>query len=509
MSVASSKRTLSESEYAKQARIVYNETQRIIRKLPKSKLHTYNVHIANTAHLIYKNACIADRIYAVTYEEARMKLNLLNEAYGSIDFLLSICDDWKNEKPQVTNPDTHMTRNAITDRRINSYAGTLMKASGAFSSSIKYFRKQLSKYKENDMQTMSRYIHDAFTVTPDNKTVNNRKTNTVDKKLKIENDDKFVYNNDVQIAKPAYDDTAHKNTNTETTAAVNNNDNSNANNTKKPSNVKNPNNKRQADNIIGSVYKPDSSRINTDSSNTPTDDKNDDDHADSNITNTVNESIDNHVFKKDNADIIAHRHADESNNGRKHYSRMNNGHNTRVSGINNANMSNSSESSYKPAYDPFMGVSEHNASMSSHSLDNKNNSDVDIKHRHDDNSNDGIDNHDGNSTANTKKSISNTNEKTIIDDNDDDIFTYDSNRKPSCVSINDISDEELFGINDTDMTANKNDSKSSSNTPNSKINNVNIDKKNTNSRKKNVNGSHEMTADEIDWSYLFNDSEND
>lgn len=470
-----------------------------MRKLPKSKLHTYNVHIARTAYDIYRNACIADRIYAITYEEARMKLNLLNESYGSIDLLLSICDDWKNEKPQVTNPDTHMTHNALTDRRINSYAGTLMHASGAFSSSIKYFRKQLSKYKNNDFQIMADNMANAFNNAMHDKPLNNNANKN--NRFKIEIDDKFVYNNDVQIAKPAYDDTAHK-SKTGTSAAVNNNDN-------KVSNVKNPNRR----NALGSeAHGSDSSHINAGCVNPATYDNNNDCNADSNIP-TANESIiDKHVLKKDNADIIVHRNADGSisndYNRRKHYSKKNNMQNTRVSGMDNENMNNSSESPYKPEYDPFTGVSEHNVSMSSHLMSNNKNNDADIQHKHDDFSNDGIISHNENMIANTNAPIRNPDEKTnITDDNDDDIFIDDGNKKTSCVSINDISDEELFGIDDTHMTANKND-ESNGNTSKSKVNNADINnKKNINNKRKNVNGSHEMTADEIDWSYLFNDSE--
>ena len=63
---------------------------------------------------------------------------LLNEAYGSLNALSGLADDWLADRPQVYSHPIDASKCALTDRRVISYAGTLMDARKTLVAAIRH-----------------------------------------------------------------------------------------------------------------------------------------------------------------------------------------------------------------------------------------------------------------------------------------------------------------------------------------------------------------------------------
>lgn len=129
MAVPASKRARAMGEYVIQARIVLAETQ----------------HVMRIVYEAYTAAYAADVIYASTVEEQRLRLERIYAAYGRINALAGLVDLWIDQPPQAAAPhmDTDGTmryRDAIKPERLRNYAGTLAKAIGVFTGTIRWQR---------------------------------------------------------------------------------------------------------------------------------------------------------------------------------------------------------------------------------------------------------------------------------------------------------------------------------------------------------------------------------
>lgn len=155
MTVPASKRTQATGEYVHQARIVLVETQRLMRKWPKSRERTETQHVMRIAYEAYTAAYNADVIYASTLEEQRIRMSLLYTAYGRLNALAGLVDLWIDHPPQSGAPHiepdgTVQYRPVVETRRLRNYAGTLCKAIGVFTGTIRWQREQLNKAKRTE-----------------------------------------------------------------------------------------------------------------------------------------------------------------------------------------------------------------------------------------------------------------------------------------------------------------------------------------------------------------------
>ena len=155
MAVPKSKRKVGNSEFVHQGKIVWKETQRLMRKWPKSRQITEVQFILKTAYDVHEKAVWANRIFCIMPNECATRLTLLEEAYGKINVLASFCDDWYEDAPTVRNKrekvedgqETYVP--VLTKKQIENYAGTLSQAMGVFSGAIKYVREKLKTSLEN------------------------------------------------------------------------------------------------------------------------------------------------------------------------------------------------------------------------------------------------------------------------------------------------------------------------------------------------------------------------
>ena len=159
MAVPASKRARAMGEYVRQARIVLAETQHLMRRWPKSRERVETQHVMRIAYEAYTEAYAADVIYASTVEEQRLRLERIYAAYGRINALAGLVDLWIDQPPQAAAPhmDTDGTmryRDAIKPERLQNYAGTLAKAIGVFTGTIRWQREQLNKAKRDEAQRM-------------------------------------------------------------------------------------------------------------------------------------------------------------------------------------------------------------------------------------------------------------------------------------------------------------------------------------------------------------------
>ena len=154
MAVPKSKRKVGNSEFVHQAKIIWKETQRLMRKWPKSRQITEVQFILKTAYDVHEKAVWANRIYCVMPNECATRLTLLEEAYGKINVLASFCDDWYDDAPTVRNKRERVEHGqnefvpVLTKKQIENYAGTLSLALGVFSGAIKSTRTKLKNSLE-------------------------------------------------------------------------------------------------------------------------------------------------------------------------------------------------------------------------------------------------------------------------------------------------------------------------------------------------------------------------
>lgn len=106
--------------------------------------------VLNLASAVCMKAYEADAMYADTLVELERKLMLLNEAYGSLNALSGLADDWLVDRPQVYSHPIDASKCALTDRRVISYAGTLMDARKTLVAAIRHWRNEYRKALEAD-----------------------------------------------------------------------------------------------------------------------------------------------------------------------------------------------------------------------------------------------------------------------------------------------------------------------------------------------------------------------
>ena len=154
MSVPASRRKVSDAAYAVKARTVMRETTYVVRRFPQKNLENrhYNGMVLNLASDVCMKAYEADAMYADTLVELERKLMLLNEAYGSLNALSGLADDWLADRPQVYSHPIDASKCALTDRRVISYAGTLMDARKTLVAAIRHWRNEYRKAMEADRE---------------------------------------------------------------------------------------------------------------------------------------------------------------------------------------------------------------------------------------------------------------------------------------------------------------------------------------------------------------------
>ena len=149
MTVPTSKRKTAPCEFVNQARIVMRETQKLMRKWPKSRQITEVQFVLKTAYYVFEKAVWANTIYCVVPSEFAARLSLLQEAYGKINCLASFCDDWLDDIPTVRNKRENVEHGGdfyvpvVSEKRLVNYVGTLSHAISIFAGAIKSTRTKL------------------------------------------------------------------------------------------------------------------------------------------------------------------------------------------------------------------------------------------------------------------------------------------------------------------------------------------------------------------------------
>lgn len=117
-----------------------------MRKIPSRSRHGKEIRseILGLADTMRNSAYKANAIYIATAEEAKMRLNLLNIAYGTIDLLIIHAQDWIDEPFHIERKGGY--RAVIFDKKyLQNYVGTLLKIKGIFPKYIKYAREMYIK----------------------------------------------------------------------------------------------------------------------------------------------------------------------------------------------------------------------------------------------------------------------------------------------------------------------------------------------------------------------------
>lgn len=146
MSVPVSQRTNNENEFLASVSVAYTQTMRLMRKIPSRSRHGKEIRseMLSLANTMRNSAYKANAIYIDTAEEAKMRLNLLNTAYGTIDVLIIHAQDWIDEPFHIERKGGY--RAVIFDKKyLQNYIGTLLKTKGAFPKYIKYAREMYIK----------------------------------------------------------------------------------------------------------------------------------------------------------------------------------------------------------------------------------------------------------------------------------------------------------------------------------------------------------------------------
>jgi hypothetical protein len=151
MTVPAYKRGEARTEFVRQGRVVMKETQKLMRKWPKSRLVSETQFVLKTAYEIHEAAVMADTIYGVVPSEFANRLTYLYVAYGKINFLASLCDDWIFDTPTVrakkknVQDDKEQYVPAASIKQLENFAGTLYHAKAVFKGAIERTRKDLKK----------------------------------------------------------------------------------------------------------------------------------------------------------------------------------------------------------------------------------------------------------------------------------------------------------------------------------------------------------------------------
>lgn len=157
MAVVKSKRGEAASEFVKQADIVFDTTNRLIRKLYKkteNHRHMCNWFI-DCAYRIRDDAFKADTIYVIDMYEAKERLDYLDDARGILSSMLGYTDRWMKEAPALDMKYINGNNDKLDKKKIINYAGTIMKALGAFTSAVKSARTRFTNLqKKTEDETM-------------------------------------------------------------------------------------------------------------------------------------------------------------------------------------------------------------------------------------------------------------------------------------------------------------------------------------------------------------------
>lgn len=142
MSVPASHRANNENEFLTSVSAAYTQTMRLMRKIPSRSRHGKEIRseMLSLANTMRNSAYKANAIYIATAEEAKMRLNLLNTAYGTIDVLIIHAQDWIDEPLHIERKGGY--RAAVFDKKyLQNYIGTLLKTKGVFPKYIMYARE--------------------------------------------------------------------------------------------------------------------------------------------------------------------------------------------------------------------------------------------------------------------------------------------------------------------------------------------------------------------------------
>ena len=173
MSVPAHERKQARSEYVNQARFVYSRTAALMRKWPKSRLHTETAFVMQTAYTMLEAALTADCLYAVLPGEHALKLEKLEEAHGKLNMLACLSEEWRCNIPTVgkaasrkmlktRRPPSNYAevlaeeqavrraeaKKVVDPKTVDAYLMRIAGALRVFSGAIKYQRKQLRESLE-------------------------------------------------------------------------------------------------------------------------------------------------------------------------------------------------------------------------------------------------------------------------------------------------------------------------------------------------------------------------
>lgn len=154
MSVPVSHRSDNENTFIKAICTAHEQTIRLMRKIPYNSRHGKEIRaeMIGLSNTMRNSAIRANAIYIVTAAEAKMRLDLLNTSYSTIDVLILHAQDWIDTPLQIARKHGRV---AIPFHKecLQNYIGTLLAAKGHFKQYIIYARdKYFEKIAEMEKQ---------------------------------------------------------------------------------------------------------------------------------------------------------------------------------------------------------------------------------------------------------------------------------------------------------------------------------------------------------------------
>lgn len=150
MTVPASKRTVGRTSYLTACRAISSRVLSIMRRWPKRRSFTEAEHVSRIAFDLLEDIYSADAIYAATPQEAALRLEYLNRAYGKLNTIAGLLDWWYDDPPYKESYDRDQDGNrvavlrpAVSRGALEALAIDMMKAIRLMKGAIKSARARL------------------------------------------------------------------------------------------------------------------------------------------------------------------------------------------------------------------------------------------------------------------------------------------------------------------------------------------------------------------------------